>query len=96
MGHSLSSPSWGRQAADTARSSFWASLSMIAWCPVLADAPVPGLPWAPGGGRIAAPRAVRPAADMVLVSACMRVLDGECRCADLKSVWVVLGVACGA
>lgn len=60
---------------------FWADLSRIPWCPVLQSAPVVGLPWPTRSlpQRLAAPRLVRPAADMWLVSAAMSVLDGECR-----------------
>lgn len=62
---------------------FWRELSNIAWCPVLAEAPEPYLPWSPGTEAVAPPRAVRPPSDTWLVSATLRILDGECRSALL-------------
>lgn len=64
---------------------FWAELAHIAWCPVLTQQPASGLPWPDSNSaeQLAPPRAVRPRSDMWLVSYCLRLLDGECRCALL-------------
>ena len=45
---------------------------------MLVEAPSPGMPWPKGLERLAHPRAVRPPADMWLVSASMGVMDGTC------------------
>lgn len=61
--------------------SFWAELANIRWCPVQREPPAMGLPW-PSQARVeglAAPRTIRPAEDMWLASACLNVLDGNCR-----------------
>jgi hypothetical protein len=39
---------------------------------------MPGMPWAKSADRLAHPRAVRPPADMWLVSASMSILNGSC------------------
>jgi sacsin len=62
---------------------FWSELSSTQWCPVMVAPPDPGLPWPTVTGTVSAPRFCRPAADMWLVSASLRILDGECRSASL-------------
>lgn len=57
---------------------FWNDLRMICWCPVLASAPFPTLPWPVVSSMVAPPKLVRLQTDMWLVSASMRILDGEC------------------
>lgn len=57
---------------------FWSELKMICWCPVLASAPFQTLPWPVVTSTVAPPKLVRPKTDMWLVSASMRILDGEC------------------
>ena len=64
---------------------FWSELARTAWCPVVSEPPAAGLPWPDACPRLSPPRFVRPPGDMWLASACMHVLDGECR-------WV--GVPC--
>ncbi|CAN8264910.1 unnamed protein product [Cochlearia groenlandica] len=57
---------------------FWSELKMICWCPVLVSAPFDILPWPVVTSTVAPPKIVRPKTDMWLVSASMRILDGEC------------------
>ncbi|CAF2017384.1 unnamed protein product [Brassica napus] len=57
---------------------FWNELKMICWCPVLVCAPFQTLPWQVVTSTVAPPKLVRPKTDMWLVSASMRILDGEC------------------
>ncbi|KAJ0094050.1 hypothetical protein Patl1_16358 [Pistacia atlantica] len=56
----------------------WNDLRMICWCPVLVSAPFKHLPWPVVSSTVAPPKLVRLQADMWLVSASMRILDGEC------------------
>eukprot|EP00884_Botryococcus_braunii_P020227 jgi/Botrbrau1/6889/Bobra.67_3s0008.1 len=79
---SLLRPAEKRPAEEVANK-FWRELGNIAWCPVLAEAPERHLPWAPGTERVAPPSAVRPSSDLWLVSATLRILDGECRSGSL-------------
>ncbi|KAK1273593.1 hypothetical protein QJS04_geneDACA019168 [Acorus gramineus] len=62
---------------DTDLEKFWNDLRMICWCPVLVIAPLPTLPWPSASSTVAPPKLVRPLADMWLVSASMRILDGD-------------------
>ncbi|KAI4356900.1 hypothetical protein L6164_000883 [Bauhinia variegata] len=57
---------------------FWSDLQMVSWCPVLVSAPFQSLPWPVVSSMVAPPRLVRPQTDLWLVSAGMRILDGEC------------------
>ncbi|KAH7569811.1 hypothetical protein JRO89_XS05G0003000 [Xanthoceras sorbifolium] len=57
---------------------FWNDLRMICWCPVLVSAPFQYLPWPSVSSRVAPPKLVRLQTDLWLVSASMRILDGEC------------------
>lgn len=57
---------------------FWNDLQMICWCPVLVSSPYQALPWPGMSSVVAPPKLVRPKTDLWLVSASMRVLDGEC------------------
>ncbi|KAK1566595.1 hypothetical protein Q3G72_001766 [Acer saccharum] len=57
---------------------FWNDLRMICWCPVLVSAPFECLPWPSVSSRVAPPKLVRLQTDLWLVSASMRILDGEC------------------
>ncbi|KAH9612108.1 hypothetical protein KSS87_002588 [Heliosperma pusillum] len=57
---------------------FWNDLRMICWCPVLVSAPNQALPWPVVSSAVAPPKLVRPGTDLWLVSASMRILDGEC------------------
>ncbi|XP_028766970.1 sacsin [Neltuma alba] len=57
---------------------FWNDLRMISWCPVLISAPFQSLPWPAASSMVAPPKLVRPQTDLWLVSASMRILDGEC------------------
>ncbi|OAE21027.1 hypothetical protein AXG93_606s1120 [Marchantia polymorpha subsp. ruderalis] len=71
---------------EESESNFWTQLINISWCPVYIDAPEQGLPWPqPLQGPIAAPKVVRPKSLMWLVSATMRILDGECQSPTLLS-----------
>lgn len=54
-------------------------LGNIAWCPVLAEAPVVGLPWPSSGERVAPPRGTRPLSEAWLCSSTLRLLSTECR-----------------
>ncbi|KAK1325685.1 hypothetical protein QJS10_CPA01g00101 [Acorus calamus] len=62
---------------DSDLEKFWNDLRMICWCPVLVIAPLPTLPWPSASSTVAPPKLVRPLADMWLVSASMRILDGD-------------------
>ncbi|KAL1292332.1 hypothetical protein AAHE18_20G264300 [Arachis hypogaea] len=57
---------------------FWNDLRLISWCPVLVSAPFGSLPWPVTSSVVAPPKVVRPLSDLWLVSASMRILDGEC------------------
>ncbi|KAF7808226.1 sacsin isoform X2 [Senna tora] len=57
---------------------FWNDLRLISWCPVLVSAPFQLLPWPAVSSMVAPPKLVRPQTDLWLVSASMRILDGEC------------------
>lgn len=57
---------------------FWNDLRMICWCPVIVSAPYPAMPWPGVPSAVAPPMLVRSRTDMWLVSASMRILDGEC------------------
>lgn len=57
---------------------FWNDLRLISWCPVLASPPFHSLPWPVVSSMVAPPKLVRPPNDLWLVSASMRILDGEC------------------
>ncbi|KAJ6929572.1 hypothetical protein NC652_013451 [Populus alba x Populus x berolinensis] len=57
---------------------FWNDLRMICWCPVMVTAPFKTLPWPIVTSMVAPPKLVRLQADLWLVSASMRILDGEC------------------
>ncbi|XP_058090303.1 uncharacterized protein LOC131236843 isoform X2 [Magnolia sinica] len=57
---------------------FWSDLRMICWCPVLVSSPYQALPWPSVSSTVAPPKLVRLPADLWLVSASMRILDGEC------------------
>lgn len=57
---------------------FWSDLRMINWCPVMVASPFRTLPWPAVSSTIAPPKHVRLDRDMWLVSASLRILDGEC------------------
>ncbi|XVE66342.1 hypothetical protein DITRI_Ditri08aG0072500 [Diplodiscus trichospermus] len=57
---------------------FWNDLQVICWCPVLVSSPFQALPWPVVSSRVAPPKLVRLQTDLWLVSASMRILDGEC------------------
>ncbi|XWS54336.1 hypothetical protein CRYUN_Cryun10bG0081200 [Craigia yunnanensis] len=57
---------------------FWNDLQVICWCPVLVSSPFQALPWPVVLSRVAPPKRVRLQTDLWLVSASMRILDGEC------------------
>ncbi|GLT87071.1 hypothetical protein SLE2022_051720 [Rubroshorea leprosula] len=57
---------------------FWNDLRTICWCPVLVSAPFQALPWPLVSSKVAPPKLVRLQTDLWIVSACMRILDGEC------------------
>lgn len=57
---------------------FWNDLRLISWCPVLVSTPFHSLPWPVVSSMVAPPKLVRPPNDLWLVSASMRILDGEC------------------
>ncbi|KAK7308413.1 hypothetical protein VNO77_42018 [Canavalia gladiata] len=57
---------------------FWNDLQLISWCPVLVSSPFMSLPWPVVSSMVAPPKLVRPQNDLWLVSASMRILDGEC------------------
>ncbi|TKY69100.1 Sacsin protein [Spatholobus suberectus] len=56
----------------------WNDLRLISWCPVLVSTPFQSLPWPVVSSMVAPPKLVRPLNDLWLVSASMRILDGEC------------------
>lgn len=57
---------------------FWNDLRLICWCPVIVSSPYESLPWPTTSSMVAPPKLVRPYSDLWLVSASMRILDGEC------------------
>lgn len=57
---------------------FWNDLRLVCWCPVLMYAPFQSLPWPVVTSMVAPPKLVRRQTDLWLVSASMRILDGEC------------------
>ncbi|KAK6241558.1 hypothetical protein SCA6_006947 [Theobroma cacao] len=57
---------------------FWNDLRLICWCPVLVSSPFQDIPWPVVSSKVAPPKLVRLQTDLWLVSASMRVLDGEC------------------
>ncbi|XP_051132159.1 uncharacterized protein LOC127252147 isoform X2 [Andrographis paniculata] len=63
---------------------FWNELRLISWCPVLIDPPYSLLPWPTVSSLVAPPKIVRPYSDIWLVSASMRILDGECSSSALS------------
>eukprot|EP01018_Ginkgo_biloba_P011710 Gb_03748 [translate_table: standard] len=71
-------------SASTDLTKFWNDLTMICWCPVLVNPPYPLLPWPSVSTTVAPPKLVRLPTDMWLVSASMRILDGECRSNSLS------------
>ncbi|KAK8486465.1 hypothetical protein V6N11_045126 [Hibiscus sabdariffa] len=64
---------------------FWNDLRLICWCPVLVSSPFQALPWPVVSSKVAPPKLVRLQADLWLVSASMRILDGECSSTALSS-----------
>lgn len=56
---------------------FWSELKSIAWCPVLNNSPIPGLPWLRSSDKVAAPKFVRPRTQVWMVSSSMHILEGE-------------------
>ncbi|KAF5200676.1 Sacsin, partial [Thalictrum thalictroides] len=66
----------------------WNDLRMISWCPVIVQAPYPSLPWPIVSSMVAPPKLVRLQTDLWLVSASMRILDGECSSTALS---IILG-----
>ena len=65
-------------ASDETLNRFWHDLANLSWCPVLMHPPHPHLPWPSAGSAVAPPKHVALKEDMWLVSASMRILDGEC------------------
>ncbi|CDP11009.1 unnamed protein product [Coffea canephora] len=63
---------------------FWNDLRMICWCPVLVSSPYQSLPWPAVSSMVAPPKLVRLYSDLWLVSASMRILDGECSSSALS------------
>ncbi|KAK6931871.1 hypothetical protein RJ641_003664 [Dillenia turbinata] len=63
---------------DLAEETFWHELKAIAWCPVYTGPPLRGLPWLKTHNQVAAPIIVRPKSQMLMVSASMHILDGDC------------------
>ncbi|KAJ8747299.1 hypothetical protein K2173_011564 [Erythroxylum novogranatense] len=57
---------------------FWNDMRMICWCPVLVSAPFQTIPWPTVSSTVAPPKLVRLQTDLWLVSASMRILDGDC------------------
>lgn len=57
---------------------FWSDLRLICWCPVIVSSPYQSLPWPAVSSMVAPPKLVRLYTDLWLVSASMRILDGEC------------------
>ncbi|KAL4347431.1 hypothetical protein GQ457_17G023690 [Hibiscus cannabinus] len=64
---------------------FWNDLRLICWCPVLVSSPFQALPWPVVSSKVAPPKLVRLQTDLWLVSASMRILDGECSSTALSS-----------
>ncbi|KAL6189694.1 hypothetical protein ACLB2K_036097 [Fragaria x ananassa] len=64
---------------------FWNDLWLVSWCPVLVSSPFLTLPWPVVSSTVAPPKLVRLQADMWLVSASMRILDGEYSSTALSS-----------
>lgn len=63
-------------------------LARVAWCPVLTEPPERGLPWPdPPQAGLAAPKDVRQRQDAWLVSASLRLLEGECRSSALAEAF---------
>ncbi|KAJ8546588.1 hypothetical protein K7X08_034098 [Anisodus acutangulus] len=60
-------------------------LRLICWCPVLVSSPYQSLPWLAVSSMIAPPKLVRLHSDLWLVSASMRILDGECSSSALSN-----------
>ncbi|KAL3825148.1 hypothetical protein ACJIZ3_021177 [Penstemon smallii] len=63
---------------------FWNDLRLISWCPVLVSPPHTLLPWPTTSSIVAPPKLVRLYTDLWLVSASMRILDGECSSSALS------------
>ncbi|GJW33592.1 sacsin isoform X1 [Tanacetum coccineum] len=63
---------------------FWNDLRLISWCPVLVSSPFQSLPWPVVSSMVAPPKLVRLYSDLWLVSASMRILDGECSSTSLS------------
>lgn len=63
---------------------FWFDLRLISWCPVLVSSPFQSLPWPVVTSMVAPPKLVRLFSDLWLVSASMRILDGECSSTSLS------------
>ncbi|KAG8376019.1 hypothetical protein BUALT_Bualt09G0019400 [Buddleja alternifolia] len=63
---------------------FWNDLRLISWCPVLISSPHASLPWPTVSSVVAPPKLVRLYSDLWLVSASMRILDGECSSSALS------------
>ncbi|KAL3643316.1 hypothetical protein CASFOL_014131 [Castilleja foliolosa] len=63
---------------------FWNELRLISWCPVLVSSPHTSLPWPTVSSLVAPPKLVRLFSDLWLVSASMRILDGECSSSALS------------
>lgn len=72
---------------DDSETLFWQQLMNISWCPVFVDPPDTRLPWpSQRHTPVAPPKVVRSKSQMWLVSASMRILDGECRSQTLPSM----------
>ncbi|KAL8224267.1 hypothetical protein R6Q57_019742 [Mikania cordata] len=63
---------------------FWNDLRLISWCPVLVSSPFQSLPWPVVSSTVAPPKLVRLYSDLWLVSASMRILDGDCSSTSLS------------
>ncbi|XP_071734151.1 uncharacterized protein [Rutidosis leptorrhynchoides] len=63
---------------------FWNDLRLISWCPVLVSPPFQSLPWPVVSSMVAPPKLVRLYSDLWLVSASMRILDGNCSSTSLS------------
>lgn len=63
---------------------FWNDLRLISWCPVLISPLHRSLPWPTVSSMVAPPKLVRLSSDIWLVSASMRILDGECSSSALS------------
>ena len=63
--------------ASASRRPAYEELRQVQWLPVLAAAPIEGLPWRPHSPCVASPDNTRPASDVWLVSFCAHLLDGE-------------------